>query len=76
MDGLRELVADLRRAEVEDAKRLSIGQRFLLGAELFDSACEVTKAGIRWQNPHFTEEQVLQELRRRLDIVARREARA
>jgi hypothetical protein len=45
-------------------------------AELFDYACEATKMGIRTQSPLFDEQQVMDELRRRLDIDTRRRGRA
>ena len=45
----------------------------MAGAELFDYACEIAKGDIRMQNPQFTEEQILEELRRRLAVSERRE---
>jgi hypothetical protein len=54
---------------------MTFAEKFLAAAYLFDYACEVTKAGIRMQHPDFTEEQVLEELRRRVDDAARREER-
>jgi len=62
------LIVDLRREEIEDSRRMTFAQKFLAGAELFDYACAVTMSGIRWQHPHFNQEQVLNELRRRLDV--------
>jgi hypothetical protein len=59
---------DLRREAIEDSRRLTFAQKFRLGGDLFDYACQVTKAGIRWQNPEFSEEQVLNELRRRVHL--------
>ena len=49
------------------------GQKFLAGAELFDYACEITKAGIRMQHPDWNDEQVVDEIRRRLELRFRRE---
>jgi hypothetical protein len=68
-------IVDLRREEIEDARRMSFKQKFLAGAELFDYACEITKSGIRMQNPAFTEDQVMAELRRRIEIGNRLETR-
>jgi len=61
-------VIDFRREAVDDARKLTFVQKFRLGGELFDYACEVSKAGIRWQNPGFNEQQVLDELRRRIQL--------
>jgi hypothetical protein len=48
-------------------------QKLAAGPELFDYACEITKAGIRMQNPGIDEKQVREILRARLDAVERRE---
>jgi hypothetical protein len=61
-----ELIIQLDREDIEQARRMSFEQKFIAGAELFDYACGITKAGIRWQNPTFNEEQVMAELRRRV----------
>ena len=68
MNPTAELIRALRREAIEDARRETFEQKFLAGAELFDYACEATKMGIRMQNPHFDEQQVMDELRRRLDV--------
>jgi len=75
MEPTPALLEQLRREEIEQARQMTFEQKFLAGAELFDYACAATKAGIRMQNPHFTEVQVLDELRRRIDEAARREER-
>lgn len=67
-----ELSKSLRRERVERARRMPLEEKFRAGGELFDAACEMTKAGIRHDFPHYDESQVLNELRRRL---SRREAR-
>jgi hypothetical protein len=67
---------DFRREAIEEARRMTFEQKFLAGPDLFDMACEFTKAGIRYQNPTFTEQQVIEELRRRIALgerLARRE---
>jgi hypothetical protein len=61
-------VIDLRREAIEDSRRLTFAQKFRLGGDLFDYACQVTESGIRWQNPQFSDEQVLDELRRRIQL--------
>lgn len=74
MEPTQELIDQLDREEIERARRQTPAQRFWAGAELFDYACELSKAGIRMQNPGFSEEEVLRELRRRLDLAERIEA--
>ena len=61
-------IIDFDREEVEAARRQTFAQKFRAGAELFDYACTISKAGIRWQNPGFDEAQVMAELRRRIRI--------
>ncbi len=68
-----ELLQDLRREEIADARRLSFAQKFIAGAALFDYACQVTRSGIRMQHPEFNEQQVLDELRRRLALIEQSE---
>ena len=75
MEPTPELIRQLWRDKVEAARGITFAQKFWAGAELFDSACEVTKAGLRMQHPEFSEEQVLEELRRRLAIAQRLEER-
>ena len=60
------------RISIEDARRGTFEQKFLAGAHLFDYACEATKIGIRMQNPQFDDAQVMDELRRRLEVGSRR----
>jgi hypothetical protein len=66
-------VVDLELEGILDAREMSFVQKFNAGAELFDYACEITKMGIRNENPHFNDAQVLNELRRRLSIGERLE---
>jgi hypothetical protein len=73
MKPTKELIDELRRDKTEQARRMTFEEKFLAGGELFDYACELTKAGIRWQHPDWTEQQVLEELRRRIDLRTRRE---
>lgn len=65
----------IKEADIETARRQSFAQKFWAGAELFDYACAVTEAGIRMQHPSFDNDQVREELRRRLAIAARLEGR-
>lgn len=66
MEPSLELIDELDREDIEQARRMTFEQKFMAGAELFDYACSITKAGIRWQNPTFNDEQVMAELRRRV----------
>lgn len=70
----RMTTADFRREAIEDARAQTFEQKFLAGPELFDYACEITKGGIRGEHPDFTDEQVMAELRRRIEIGERRRA--
>ena len=65
------LIDTLYRESVLEARRMSPEEKFLLGEELFEYACSITLAGIRNQNPEFSEEECQQELQRRLDLVER-----
>lgn len=62
-------IIDFDREEVERGRAMPEGEKLLAGAELFDAACEMAKAGIRSEFPHYTEKQVFAELVRRLDAV-------
>ena len=66
MEPTLELIEQLDREDIEQARRMTFEQKFMAGAELFDYACDITKSGIRWQNPTFDERQVMTELRRRI----------
>jgi hypothetical protein len=75
MDRSQIPIVDLRREEIEDARRLSIAQKLALSGDLFDSACEVTLSGIRGENPGISREQALEILRQRLELARRLETR-
>jgi len=53
---------------------MSAEDKILAGQQLFESACEITLAGIRNQNPGLSEEQCLHGLRRRLEWQRKTEA--
>ena len=69
------LIDELYREEVLEARRMSPEEKFLAGEELFNMACKVTLAGIRNENPGFSEEECLRELERRLELAERMERR-
>ena len=68
------LIDDLYREEVLEARRMSPEEKFLAGEELFHFACSVTIAGIRNENPSFTDEDCQRELKRRLGLRERIES--
>jgi hypothetical protein len=66
MEPTQDLIDELRRDDLEQARHMTFEQKFWAGSELFDYACQITMAGIRHDDPSFSEEQVLNELRRRI----------
>jgi hypothetical protein len=62
------LIDALYREEVLEARQMSPEDKFLAGEELFEYACSITLAGIRNQNPGFSEEDCRRELERRLKL--------
>ena len=68
MEPTKELIEQLHREDLEQARSMTPEQKLLAGAELFDYACEITKAGIRAQHPEADEAQVLNLLRQRLEL--------
>jgi hypothetical protein len=75
MEPTPELITQLRRDKILAARQMTPEQRLRAGAELFDFACEITRSGIRMQNPGITPEAVRRELRRRLKMLRARERR-
>jgi hypothetical protein len=71
----KPLADALYKERVLRARRTPPEQRIMEGPALFDMACAATMAGIRMQMPGATEEQVLGELRRRLEVQRRLENR-
>ena len=68
MQPTKELIDQLERDDIEQARQMTFAQKFIAGAELFEYACAISRAGIRMQHPEFDEQQIREELRRRLDI--------
>ena len=73
MNPTPQLLAQLHADKHDAARRHTPEQKLFAGAELFDYAAEITKAGIRAQHPHADESQVTQLLRDRLALAARLE---
>lgn len=67
------LIDDLYRERVVRARRTSPEEKFLAGEELFEWACSITLAGIRNENPEFSDEDCKRELDRRLELRERME---
>jgi hypothetical protein len=75
MEPTKALIDQLRREEIEDARRMTVSQKLEAGGDLFDAACEVALSGIRVQYPGISDDQALDILRRRLDFARRTETR-
>lgn len=75
MEPTKELLAQLDREDLEQARQMTPEQKLLAGGDLFDYACSVTKAGIRAQHPDADEARVLELLRERIQMSMRWEAR-
>lgn len=67
------LIQELDEEDVEDALRMTDEQKLRAGAELFEYACSITLAGIRCDHPDWSDDQALEELRRRVEEQDRRE---
>lgn len=74
-DDIPALAEAICRERVLRARLRSPWEKMLSAGDLFDSACERMKSGIRTQFPQMDEAQVLAELRRRLAISRRNETR-
>lgn len=73
MQPTRELIDELYREQVLQARAMPDDEKLLAGARLFDRACRLMSDGIRHQFPNASEERVQQILRERLDLVRRLE---
>jgi hypothetical protein len=75
MEPTPELIAALRRDDIEQARAMSVSDRLRAGGDLFDYACAVTLSGIRNDHPGISDAGALNELRRRLAMAEARENR-
>jgi len=75
MEPTPELIAQLDREDLEQARRMTGEQKLRAGGDLFDEACKWTLAGIRHQHPGISDADALNELRRRISIANRLEGR-
>ncbi len=72
-DASPELADAIYRERVIRARKRTFAQKILAGGDLFDDVCERMKSGIQNQFPNYNQQQVLEELRRRLAIARRLE---
>ena len=69
----QRLIDELYREELTEARAMSPEEKVRAGQQLFESACRVTLAGIRNQNPAASEDQCREILRQRLNLQRRLE---
>jgi len=62
------LIDELYREEVLDARKMPIEEKLLMGERLFRWACEVTLAGIHYQNPGAGEQECQRILVERVEL--------
>ena len=72
---IRQLAKEIHRDKILRARAMTIEEKILAGAELFDYACGITLSGIRSQHPEASEERVHEILRERLAWAKRNEER-
>ena len=66
------MIDQLYLEEIEEARRMTPEQKLLAGGDLFDYACEITKAGIRAEHQGADETEVRRILRKRLELAERK----
>ncbi len=64
----KNLADQIYRERVFRARQMSASEKIMAGPRLFESACNITLAGIRNQFPGLTEERYLEILRERLAL--------
>jgi hypothetical protein len=64
---------DMYWEQVEQAREQALGEKLLVGIELFDLSCEFMRAGIRMQNPGADADRVEEILEQRLTLARRLE---
>jgi hypothetical protein len=72
----QRLIDELYREELIEARRMSAEDKVLAGQSLFEAACRITLAGIRYQFPQASEERCLGILRERVDLQRKLEERS
>ena len=56
-------------AQIARYRKMSGAQRLSIALELHEMACDIARAGIRWQHPNANEAEVERHLRNRLKLV-------
>lgn len=74
MEPTPEMIREIDRAKIEQARRMRPAQRFYAGAELFEWACDIARSGIRFQNPDASNEEISRMLAERIELGRRWEA--
>lgn len=74
MEPTKELIDELYREDIRDARAMKPWDKFLAGAQLFDMACRIVVAGIRYQHPETDDVTVQQILEQRLELARKLEA--
>lgn len=67
MEPTVELLRQLETEDLEQARSMSIAEKFRAGGDLFDDACRWTLAGIKAQFPGISPSEARAELLRRLE---------
>jgi len=70
-ESIASMVRSIEREKIERARQMSLHERSRCGLQLFDAACRRTLQGIRFDHPDWTEDQAVEELRRRVDLMNR-----
>lgn len=73
MEPTQELVDSIYRERILRARRMSVEEKFLAGAELFEEVCQRMVDGIRCQFPAADETRVREILHQRLQLLRRLE---
>lgn len=66
MESIEQMVSELDREDIEQARRMTGSQKLCAGGDLFDDACRWTLAGIRHDHPGISDADAMAELRRRV----------
>ena len=69
----QQLIDDLYKQEVLEARAMTPEEKFFLGQQLFEAACRITLAGIANQFPDASEAERTEILRKRLELQRRLE---
>lgn len=68
MEPTAELLDQLDREDLAQARAMSGSQKLRAGGDLFDDACRWTLAGIRRDHPGISTSEAMAELKRRIEF--------